>query len=329
MNDAKTCETCGAPIPVDAPDGACPVCMLGGGLEEQSPFDRDALAEAFPQLEIGEVLGRGGMGVVCRARQKTLDRDVALKILPPELGKDAAFAERFTREARALAKLSHPNVVTVHEAGQAGDLLYLVMEFVEGVNLRQAQSAGRLDPAKALAIVPQICDALQYAHDHGVVHRDIKPENILIDRSGEVKIADFGLAKLLWPLPADTRLTGTEQVMGTFHYLAPEQIRTPKDVDHRADIYSLGVVFYEMLTGELPIGRFPRPSERVRVDVRLDDVVLRALERERDRRWAVKVAVHRLRSRYRELLRSEIEETVAGPEEVDAEIRDLMSALST
>jgi hypothetical protein len=136
-----------------------------------------------------------------------------------------------------------------------------------------------------LAIVPQICDALQYAHDQGVVHRDIKPENILLDRSGRVKIADFGLAKMLGKGPDDFTLTRSQQVMGTPRYMAPEQIEKPLMVDHRADIYSLGVVLYEMLTGELPLGRFVPPSHKVQLDVRIDEVVLRALEKEPERRF--------------------------------------------
>jgi hypothetical protein len=135
-----------------------------------------------------------------------------------------------------------------------------------------------LSPHEALRIVPQLCDALQFAHDEGIVHRDIKPENILIDRRGRVKVADFGLAKLLGTA-ADTGLTATRQVMGTLHYMAPEQLAGTRDIDHRADIYSLGVTFYEMLTGELPLGRFPPPSRTPGVDERLDAVVLRALER--------------------------------------------------
>jgi hypothetical protein len=159
------------------------------------------------------------------------------------------------------------------------------MEYVDGVNLRQAIQAGHMDPKQALAIVPQICDALQFAHDEGVVHRDIKPENILIDKRGRVKIADFGLAKLLGQEAADHSLTATQQVLGTLRYMSPEQLEGTKTVDHRADIYSLGVVFYELLTGELPIGRFAAPSKKVEIDVRLDEVVLRALEKEPEQRY--------------------------------------------
>ena len=205
--------------------------------------------------------------------------------MPPQASGDAGFAERFTREARALAKLSHPNIVAVHEFGQVGSLHYFVMEYVEGLNLRQLEQAGRLAPREALKIIPQICDALQFAHDEGIVHRDIKPENVMLDKKGRVKIADFGLARILGREPEDLRLTGTKDVMGTPHYMAPEQVEHPQEVDHRADIYSLGVVFYEMLTGELPLGKFQPPSRKVQMDVRLDEVVLHALEKEPELRY--------------------------------------------
>ena len=126
-----------------------------------------------------------------------LGRQVALKILPPAISEAPGFAERFTREAKALAKLSHPGIVTIHDFGRANGLFYFVMEFVDGMNLRQLMAGGRVSSREALAIVPEICDALQFAHDHGIVHRDIKPANVLIDRRGRVKVADFGLAKLV------------------------------------------------------------------------------------------------------------------------------------
>src|SRR5207248_3444841 len=141
----------------------------------------------------------------------------------------------------------------------------------------------KLTPVAALAVVPQLCDALEYAHSQGVVHRDVKPENILLTRDGRVKIADFGLAKVADP--AGVSLTGTRQAMGTPHYMAPEQWERPGEVDHRADIYALGVVLYELLTGELPLGRFDPPSQKIKLDIRIDDVVLRALAKEPDRRY--------------------------------------------
>ncbi len=216
-----------------------------------------------------------------------------MKILPPGIGDRPGFAERFTREAKALAKLSHPGIVTIHDTGRADGLYYLLMEFVDGVNLRQLIHAGRISPREALAIVPQICDALQFAHDSGIVHRDIKPENILLDRQGRVKVADFGLAKLVGADEAEATqatdavsfFTQAGQLMGTPQYMAPEQIDHPREVDHRADIYSLGVVFYQMLTGELPGQVLQPPSRKVRIDVRLDEVVLRALERNPEQRY--------------------------------------------
>jgi predicted Ser/Thr protein kinase len=302
MTEAKRCPECGTALAADAPEGLCPKCLLLHGfstaaapaLSRESshqghgghfvPPDPAELARYFPHLEILELLGQGGMGAVYKARQPGLDRLVALKILPLEAGQDPAFTERFGREARALARLNHPNIVSVYDFGQIGGLYYFIMEYVDGVNLRQLLRQGQLQPAQALQIVPQICEALQFAHEEGIVHRDIKPENILLDRKGRVKIADFGLAKLLGR-SADSHLTGPYQVMGTMHYMAPEQVDNPLQVDHRADIYSLGVVFYEMLTGKLPLGRFAAPSQSVKLDVRLDDVVLKALEREPERRY--------------------------------------------
>lgn len=304
MPDTLVCPQCRNELPTHAPAGLCPRCLVEVAAGSQPPLSAPAdprfsptatsprsavfqppaiadLAACFPQWEITELLGVGGMGAVYRARQPDLDRSIAVKILPPEVARDPLFAERFMREARALAKLSHPNIVAVYDFGRSAEYFYFAMEFVDGANLRQMLRTGKLRASEALAIVPQICEALQYAHDEGVVHRDIKPENILLDKKGRVKIADFGLSKLLdcpeGPLPS---LTGTHQVMGTLRYMAPEQIEATKTVDHRADIYSLGVVFYELLTGEIPMGRFAPPSKKAEVDVRLDEVVLRSLERE-------------------------------------------------
>lgn len=296
MDTAKTCPKCGKPLAANAPAGLCPECLMQAGFPTGTepdpgtkkhrfqPPSMEELKPHFSQLEILSYIGQGGMGAVYKARQPMLDRYVALKILPPEASSSPGFTERFTREARALARLNHPNIVSVYEFGQSGGYYYLLMEFVDGVNLREMERAQRLLPAQALSIVPKICEALQYAHDEGVVHRDIKPENILVDKKGRVKIADFGIAKILGAETND-RITGAQHVVGTPHYMAPEQVEKPLSVDHRADIYSLGVVFYEMLTGELPLGRFAAPSKKVQIDVRLDDVVLRALEKEPEQRY--------------------------------------------
>jgi hypothetical protein len=257
----------------------------GAAAGRPAPLPLHEVARLFPDLDVQGLIGVGGMGIVYRARHRRLDRLVALKILPAPQARDPQFAERFEREARALARLDHPHIVRVHDVGRVEGYGYLVLEHVDGANLRQVMAGGRLRPAEALAIVPQVCEALQYAHDQGVVHRDIKPENVLLDAKGQVKIADFGLAKLLDRPAGATGLTATGQVMGTFQYMAPEQVKSPQDVDHRADLYSLGVVFYEMLTGELPMGRFEPPSEAAGLDARIDRIVLHALERERTLRY--------------------------------------------
>jgi len=331
---SNCCPKCHAPLPPDAPQGLCPKCLFAAVAtpteagqpagHRATPPPLEEIAAAFPQLEILEFVGQGGMGFVFKARQPKLDRLVALKILPQSLAADPTFAERFNREARLLARLSHPGIVTVHDFGVASHQLstpnsqpfyYLLMEFVDGVNLRQAMQAGRFTPEQALAIVPKICEALQFAHNEGILHRDIKPENILLDAKGRVKLADFGIAKLMergsatrstsetspasgftedslvceaaaGHRPALHALTESGKTLGTPNYMAPEQLERPQDVDHRADIYSLGVVFYEMLTGELPRGQFAPPSQKSAADPRVDEVVLRALEKEKARRYA-------------------------------------------
>jgi serine/threonine protein kinase len=297
------CPQCGTPLPENAPAGLCPNCLMALNLKTETAFTDDTsaaqpplppeqIAPHFPQLEILECLGRGGMGVVYKARQKTLNRLVALKLLAPERVRDAKFADRFTREAQALAALNHPNIVTIYDFGQAGGFYFLLMEFVDGVNLRQLLRTRKIAPEEALAIVPPLCDALQFAHDRGIIHRDIKPENLLLDKVGRVKVADFGIAKMLGTV--NGRCSGggtaapenaTQSAVGTPGYSAPEQKTDPQRVDSRADIYSLGVVFYEMLTGELPGKRLEPPSSKVQIDVRLDEVVLRALEQKPELRY--------------------------------------------
>jgi serine/threonine protein kinase len=285
MNPTATCSECGKPLP--AGSDVCPACLMAQAIasrtldEEEGPgkippLSPEEMADKFPQFEILECLGRGGMGVVYKARQKSLNRLVAIKILAPERDRDARFAGRFAKEAELLAKLSHPHIVTIHDFGETGGLYFLVMEFVNGVNLRGLLREGKMAPEQALAIVPPICDALQFAHNHGIVHRDIKPENILLDREGRVKIADFGIATLAGD---------AAERAGTPDYMAPEQSAGAKTIDHRADIYALGVVLYEMLTGERPTTFPVAPSHRVQIDVRLDEVVLRALAHQPERRF--------------------------------------------
>lgn len=307
MAGIRSCPRCQTQLSTDAPDGLCPACLLRQAIDVGNEPDERRVSPApgfvppapadlgrcFPHLEVMALLGQGGMGAVYKARQTKLDRLVALKILPPEVARDPAFAERFMREARSLARLSHPQIVTVHDFGDVDGLYYFTMEYVDGRNLRDLLQAGPLPAAQARAIVLQICDALQYAHDEGLVHRDIKPENVLLDKKGRVKIADFGLAKLVGLTPNYLTLTGTHEVMGTLLYMAPEQMKQAHSVDHRADLYSLGVILYEMVTGELPLGRFAPPSRKAAVDERLDHVVLKALAREPAERYQDALALRR------------------------------------
>ena len=287
-NPSNHCPECGKPLPSGSAHGICPACLmaqafasrtLDPGQQDEAavaPPEPGEIADRFPQFEILECLGRGGMGVVYKARQKSLNRLVAIKILAPERVKDSKFAGRFAHEAELLAKLNHPHIVTIHDFGETGGLYYLVMEFINGVNIRDLLREGKMPAEQALAIVPPICEALQFAHDHGIVHRDIKPENILLDRDGRVKIADFGIATIAGDAADHS---------GTPAYMAPEQAAHSARIDHRADIYALGVVLYEMLTGERPGSSPLAPSKRVQIDVRLDEVVLRALQHEPERRF--------------------------------------------
>ncbi len=200
------------------------------------------------------------MGAVYKARQIHLDRLVAVKLLAPRHAADPGFDERFAREARALARLEHPSIVAVHDFGRVLDRSYLVMQHIDGSNLRQVIATGTLSGTEVLRLVRQLCDALEHAHAAGVVHRDLKPENILIDGRGNAHVADFGLAKLS---EGGQELTGTGEVLGTLHYMAPEPAGCGfGSVDHRADLYVLGVIIYEMLTGSLPLGAASRLSVR-------------------------------------------------------------------
>ncbi|MGQ0506194.1 MAG: serine/threonine protein kinase [Myxococcaceae bacterium] len=241
-----------------------------------------------PGYELIEVLGRGGMGEVWRAQQKSLGRTVAVKLLPPKLAADAEFVTRFDKEATALASLSHPNIIQIIDRGSSAQHYYFVMEYVAGRSLRDLMNAGAMNTVEALKIVAQICRAIDHAHEQRIIHRDLKPENILIDDRGHVKVADFGLAGIRGTDGSDLRLqlTATSVAMGTVNYMAPEQRRDAKHVDGRADLYSLGVLMYEMLTGELPIGRFKLPSERIAgLDARIDHVVEKCLENDLEARY--------------------------------------------
>lgn len=262
------------------------VKMTGaGGLTSWEPPTVPEAARLFPNYEVLELIGRGGMGAVYKARQLALDRIVAIKLLPLEVSVDRDFAERFKREARTMAKMNHPHIVSVFDFGTTSEgHLFFVMEYVEGTTLHHIIKTTGLLPAQALEIIAGVCEALAYAHLEGVVHRDIKPANVLVDVRGRVKVTDFGLARLNSSTPEQMGYTMTGTVLGTPDYMAPEQKRGAR-VDHRADIYSLGVMLYEMLCGQVPQGIFDPPSIRVGVDERVDQVVIRAMQQEPDRRY--------------------------------------------
>lgn len=259
---------------------------VASGSEGGKPANETSVAVA-PKVagyELLELLGKGGMGEVWKARQLSLNRVVALKVLPEKFARDAEFVKRFEKEATALAALSHPNIVQIIDRGQAGEHVYFTMELVPGINLRELMNNQKLPLRDALRIGSQVARAIDYAHEQKIVHRDLKPENILVDGRGHVKIADFGLAGMQGS-EHNISLTATAVAMGTVNYMAPEQRRDAKNVDHRADLYSLGVILYEMLTGELPIGRFKSPSQKAPgVDPALDEVVGQLLETEPESR---------------------------------------------
>src|SRR5262245_19245370 len=280
------CTSCGCDYAADQAGGLCPRCLaaMAGRTSDPPPEEMPVEPGAtFHGLMVQALVARGGMGVIYRARKAGGNRDVALKILPRSLAMEEEFRLRFDREARALAGLNHPNIVNLFDFGVEGDLMFLVMEFVEGVSLRHVLREKKLAPDRAVRIALDLCEALEFAHKEGIVHRDVKPENVLIDPAGRVKLTDFGLAKRVDT--ESTQLTQTHFAVGTPHYMAPEQLEHPKSIDHRVDIYSMGVLLYEMLTRELPIGRFPPPSSKAGVDERFDGIIYRCLDKDPERRY--------------------------------------------
>lgn len=283
------------------PGPSSPEAPRGGGPSpgprpgRWQPPEPEQLQASFPQYEIRSVLGRGGMGAVYQGWQKSLRRLVAIKILPPGLEDNGAnFAERFQREAQAMARFSHPGIVSVYDAGETADgLFYFVMEYIEGTDVQKmVKTQGPLPPEHALAITAHVCEALAYAHKRGVIHRDIKPANIMVDTEGHVKVADFGLAKVANNESA-TLLTGSDVSMGTPDFMAPETMLGMAAADHRADIYAVGAMLYQMLTGRLPRGRFEVPSRCVPgLDVRLDAIIECCLQPDPEKRYSSAAELH-------------------------------------
>ncbi len=231
------------------------------------------LAPLFPGYEIQSLIATGGMGAVYCAVQKSLDRTVALKILPLELSKDAAFCAGFEAEAKAMARLNHPNLIGVYDFGEVNGMLYIIMEFVAGQSIYHSADGIAIDPSEVIRLVMGICQGLAHAHENGIIHRDIKPSNILLDLNVQPKIGDFGLAR-----PFERKVEEGEEIFGTPHYTAPEVVNSPYSVDYRADIFSVGVMLHELLTGKLPAND-PRPASLIaHCDIRFDAIIKRATQ---------------------------------------------------
>ena len=265
-----------------------------GNVTKQLREDRQAsqppviqnLNEQIKGFQFVELLGKGGAGWTFLAIQESLSREVAVKVIDRNSNRFDEPVARFQREAESLARLNHPGIVAVHDFGSTGDFHYLVMEFVPGPTLRQRITNTQTTVEQSLVIVQQICDAVQYAHDSGILHRDIKPENILFASDApdaNVKVADFGIAQIFSRDELEP-LTRTGFVSGTPYYMAPEQTTGLREATPGSDVYAIAVVLYELLTGRLPIGRFPPPSQFAKCDRRVDRAVLGALENQSTKR---------------------------------------------
>ena len=239
------------------------------------------LAPHFPGYDIETLIATGGMGAVYRAVQKSLDRKVAIKILPHEFSNDAAFCAGFEAEAKAMARLNHPNLIGVYDFGEVDGMLFIIMEYVPGKSLFHSSNGTAIDPSEVIRLVTGICHGLAHAHENGILHRDIKPSNILLDLSAQPKIGDFGLAR-----PIETKIQEGEEIFGTPHYTAPEVVNSPHAVDYRADIFSVGVLLHELLTGKLPADDRRPASAISHCDPRFDVIIRRATHPQPESRYS-------------------------------------------
>lgn len=274
------CERCQAPLPSASSEDATRVSQAAAG---DFQFHRGQVVNS--RYTVLDLIGRGGMGCIYKVHDNVLGEDVALKTLLPQFLRDKMVVERFFNEARIARKLAHPNIVRVHDIGSAGKGVFISMEYVQGESLRgiieKLPPGRRLPIAEVLRIVDELCVALEYAHQY-TIHRDIKPENIMIDRQQRIKLMDFGISKLM----DNTRMTGASVVMGTPYYMSPEQLRNSRDVDARADIYSVGVVLYEVLTGNMPTG-VPRPASQMLKEIppAMDGIVAKCVDPDPEKRF--------------------------------------------
>ncbi|MBN2309172.1 MAG: protein kinase [Candidatus Hydrogenedentes bacterium] len=287
--ESATCSRCGTVLPKvhveQSPRAPGPKGPRGSGPARPNPFSFQRGQNVANRYTVIKMIGRGGMGCIYLVQDNVLKEQVALKTLLPEFARDRTVVERFYNEARIARQLSHPNVVRVHDIGIADQVMYISMEHLSGKALRtvldELMPGDRLPVKTTLRIMDQLCAALEYAHDF-TVHRDIKPENVMILDDGSVKLMDFGISKLM----ANTRLTSTAMVMGTPHYMSPEQLKDSSTVDARADLYSLGVMLYEILAGNLPTG-VPKPASQITRDVppALDPIVEKCVDPDPAKRY--------------------------------------------
>ena len=253
----------GFPIPVMSNSNPSQITFVAPEIADLAPL--------FPAYTFDYLIATGGMGAVYRAVQKSLERMVAIKILPQEFGKDAAFHASFEAEAKAMARLNHPNLIGVFDFGEVNGMLYIVMEYVPGKSLYHSAHGRAIEPSRVLNLITGICSGLSHAHKFGIIHRDIKPSNILLDQNAQPKIGDFGLAR-----PINARVPDGADIFGTPYYTAPEVLRSPQSVSHRADIYSIGILLHELLTGHLPADDPSPASTIVKCDHRFDEIIRRA-----------------------------------------------------
>jgi eukaryotic-like serine/threonine-protein kinase len=297
QTEEKTCSQCSKPLGPEIHSdicGSCHTALFSLAIEEpEEAFSKrendttvtgldtwSSLSTILPDREFVRELGRGGMGSVSLLRHKRLERYEALKVLLPELSSSPRFVKRFLRESKVLARLRHPNIVTLYDCSEADGILYILMDYVDGGTLRSAISKRQLDIPQRIDIISQLAAGLAYAHQNGVIHRDIKPANILLTESGEVKIADFGLCTQDERASSQMPVTSPLEVMGTYGYMAPELQHGASGADARCDVYSLGVLCYELFTQRLPQGVFPPPSSESKLSTQVDEVILRALEQD-------------------------------------------------
>ncbi|MEW6730767.1 MAG: serine/threonine-protein kinase, partial [Acidobacteriota bacterium] len=288
MVELRHCPQCNTGLSENAPSGLCPNCLLKLALESSADtlqtsgtsLAADIRITYFGDYELIQEIARGGMGVVYKARQVSLNRTVAIKMMQPGLLASKAEIERFRIEAEAAANLQHPNIVVIHEIGELDGLHYFSMDYVEGENLAQLVSNSTLPVTRAVQYVKIIAEAVHYAHQQGILHRDLKPSNILLDQFDQPRITDFGLAK---HIESDSRLTATGAVLGTPSYMPPEQAASQRiAMSAASDVYSLGAILYELLTGRPPF-QAATPLDTVMMVLNHEPVSLRMLNPKLDK----------------------------------------------